>query len=98
MYARYELHFSAKIKLLSGQIQIITLFKNINEIKRRRCDKNIDKAMKITVKVYQISERFFVTFHPKYACKLEFADHLRIPLIGQPQSGIVLFSIITFHL
>ena len=28
---------------------------------------------------------------------MEFADHLWLPFVDQPQSDIVIFSIITFH-
>ena len=47
-----EPHFTERIKLLSNQIQMNTLFKNNYEIKRRICDKNIHKAMKIPVDIH----------------------------------------------
>ena len=72
---RKEPHF-LKIKLLSGQIKMNTLFKNTNERKIRRCDKNIHKAMKICVEIYQRIKQFFVTVQPKNACKMESVDHL----------------------
>ena len=31
--------------------------------------------MEITVNIYQITKKFFVTVQPKNECKLEFADH-----------------------
>ena len=48
-----EPHFPAERKLLSCQIQINTLFNNNYERKRRRCDKNIHKAILIPVNIYQ---------------------------------------------
>ena len=42
------------------------LFINNNERKRRRCDKNIHKAIQIPVDIYQINKSFFVTVQPKY--------------------------------
>ena len=39
-----------------------------------------------------------VTVQPKNAYKLEFADHLWLQFLDQPQYDIVLFVIITFHL
>ena len=69
------------------------LFKNIHERKRSICDKNIHKAMRIPVNVYQINKKFFVTAQPKQ-CKWEFADRLWIQFIGQPQYDIVVFAII----
>ena len=68
-------------KLLSIQIEINTLFKNINRRKRRICDKNIHTDMKIPAEIYQRNEKFFVTVKPKHACKLEFADHLWLPFL-----------------
>ena len=54
--------------------------------------------MQITVDIYQTNKKFFVTFQPKNACKLEFSDHLWLPFLDQPQSDIVVFAIITFQL
>ena len=59
------------------------LFKTKDEIKRRICDGNIHKAMRIPVDIHEINKRFTVTVQPKNACKLEFFD--------QPQSDIVVF-------
>ena len=39
-----------------------------------------------------------MTVHPKNACKLEFADHLWLPFINQPQSDVVFYARITFHI
>ena len=64
--SRYKPHFPAIIKLLSGTIkEMNTLFNNIKERKIRRRDKNIHKAMQITVDIYQRTEKFFVTVQPK---------------------------------
>ena len=51
--SRDKTHFPAKIKLLSSQIQINTLFKNNDEIRIRRCDTNIHKAIQIPVNIDQ---------------------------------------------
>ena len=75
-----------------------TLFKNINGRKISRCDKNIHKDVQIPVDIYQITKNFFVTVQPKNACKLEFADHLWLLFLYKPQSDIVVFIIITFHI
>ena len=53
-YPRDEPHFAAKIKLLSSQIQMNTLFNNKDEIKIRICDRNIHKSMWTPVVVYKI--------------------------------------------
>ena len=49
--SRDELHFPAKIKLLSSQIKTNMLINNINEIKISTCDKDIHKAMQIPVEI-----------------------------------------------
>ena len=53
-----------------------TLFKTNDEIKRRRCDKIIHKAMRITVDIHQTNKKFSITVQSNNACKLEFSDHL----------------------
>ena len=90
-YSIDEPHFLKKIKLLSIQIKINTLFKNINEQKRRRCDKDIHKAMQIPVNIYQRNKTFFATVQPKNACKLEITYHLWLPFLDQPWCDIVVF-------
>ena len=44
----------------------------------------------------------YIKFHcyssTKNACKLEFEDHLWLTFLDQPQSEIVVFAIITFHI
>ena len=53
--------------------------------------------MRITVDIYQITKKVFVAFQPKNSCRLEFADNLWLQFLHQPQSYIVVFAIITFH-
>ena len=69
-------HFFAKRKLLSSQNQMNTFLKDIYQIERRRCDRNLHNTMKIPVGIYQTTKRFFSTDQTNNACKLEFADHL----------------------
>ena len=64
-YSRDEPQFPVKWKLLSSQIQINTFFKNNDERIRRVCDRNIHKAVKIPVNVYQTNENLFVKVQPK---------------------------------
>ena len=75
-----------------------TLFNTNDERKRKICDKIIHKAMIIPVDIHQTNKKFSVTVQPKNACKLEFTYHLWLPFIHQPQSNIVVFAIITFHI
>ena len=75
-----------------------TLFNNDDEIKIRICDRNIHKAMQITVGFYQRNKKLFVTIQPTSAYKLEFIDHLWLPFLDQPQYDIVVFSIINCHI
>ena len=70
------------------------LFKTKDEIKRRRCDRKIHKAVRVPVVIHHRNKNFTVTVLPKNACKLEFVDHLWIPFLDQPQSDIVVFVII----
>ena len=74
------------------------MFNANDERKRRRRDKSIHKAMIITVKIYQTNKKFCVTFQPKNSCQLEFADHLWLPFIDQPQSDIVVVATTTFQI
>ena len=74
------------------------LFKTKDERKISRCDRNIHKAMRIPVDIHEWNKKFTVTVQPKNACKLEFLDHLWLPFLDQPQSDIVFFLIITFHI
>ena len=93
-----EPHFPQKIELISSQIQMNTLYKNNDEIKRRRFDKSIHKAMRIPVYIHQTNKTFAVTVQQKHACGLEFVDSLCIIFLDQPQSDIVVFVIITFQI
>ena len=54
--------------------------------------------MKIPVHIYQKNKSVSVIVQPKNACKLEFADHLWMPFLEQPQSYILVFAIIDFHI
>ena len=45
---------------------------------------NKHKALRITERICQNNDNFFVTVHPRNACKMEFADDLWFPFIGQP--------------
>ena len=96
--SRDEPHVPAKGKLLSLQMQMNKLFNNNDERKIIRCYRNIHKSMKIPYGIYQTNKKLFVTVQPKYACKLEFAYHLWLPFIYRPQSDIVKFAIINFHI
>ena len=75
-----------------------TLFKINYERKRSRCDKSIHKPMIFLVGIYQINKDFSATVQPKNECKSGFADHLWLPFLDQPQSDIVVFSIINFQI
>ena len=74
------------------------LFKTKDVRKGRKYDKKIHKSMIIPVDINEINKHFTVTVQPKNACKLEFVDHLWLPFIDQPQSDILVFEIITFHI
>ena len=41
--------------------------------------------MRIPDDIFQRNKKLFVTVHPKNACKLEFADHLWLTFLNQPQ-------------
>ena len=97
MDCRYEPCFTAKINLLSCQIQMNKLFKNNDRRKRDKYDRNIHKAMIIPVHIYQMNKKLFFMVH-KNACKWEFADNLQLQFIDQLQSDIVIISIVTFHI
>ena len=68
------------------------------EQKNRKYDTNIYKAVRIADGIFQTSNKLFVTFHPKNVCKLEFSDNLWLPFLDQPQSDVMVFSIITFQM
>ena len=59
-------------------------------------DKSIHKAMIFPVGINQTNKKLSVMVQPKNACKLEFADHLWLPVLDQSQSDIVFFSILIF--
>ena len=86
------------IKKKSGQIKMNMLFKNNYVGKIGLFDRKIHKAMIIPVEIHERNKKFTVTFHPQNACRLEFADHLWLPFLDQPQSDIVVFAVITFQI
>ena len=85
-------------KLISSQIKIDMLFKAKDVRKGRICDRKIHKDMKIPVDIHERNKKFIVTVQPKNACKLEFVDNLLLPFLDQPQSHIVVFSVISFQI
>ena len=54
--------------------------------------------MIISVEICQTNKNFSVTVQRKNACKLEFVDHWWLQFLDQPQSEIVVFSIINFQI
>ena len=84
-----EPHFPIKRILISSRIQMNKLFKNNDKIKISICDKSIHKAIRITVDIHQTNKRLFVKVQPKNTC---------LPFLDLPQSDIIAFSIITFHI
>ena len=74
------------------------MFKNSNEIKINKCDRSIHKATGILVYIRQTNNKFSVLVQPKNACKLEFSYYVWLPFLYQPQSDIVLFAMINFHI
>ena len=57
------------------------LFKTKNERKISICDKDTHKARNIPVDIHQTNKRLYVIVQSKYACKLELADNLWLPVI-----------------
>ena len=60
-----EPHFSNKKQLLSSQIQMNMLFKTKDEIKIRRCDRNIHKAMIIPVDIHETNKKLLLQFNQR---------------------------------
>ena len=85
-------------KTISSRIQMNILFNTKDERNRKRCDRNIHKSMRITVDNHETKKNSTVTVQQNNACKLEFADHLWLPYLDQPQSDIVVFANITFQI
>ena len=54
--------------------------------------------MRVPVDIHETNKMFATTVQPKNVCRLEFADHLWLPFLDQPQSDIVFFEIITFQI
>ena len=59
---------------------------------------NKHKPMIIPDLICQNNNKLFVMINLRNTCKLEFADHLWIPSMDQPQSDVVVFAIIYFHI
>ena len=59
---------------------------------------NEHKVMRILYSICQTNIKLLVTVNPRNAYKLEFYYHLCIPFTYQPQTYVVVFSIITFHI
>ena len=83
---------------ISIQIQMNMLFQTKDERKIRISDSNIHKAMGIPVDIHETNENLTVIVQQQNACKLEFADHLWLPFIEQPQFDIIVFAIINFKI
>ena len=54
-----------------------TLFNNDDEIKIRICDRNIHKAMQITVGFYQRNKKLFVTIQPECMATIYLSNSVR---------------------
>ena len=54
--------------------------------------------MRIPVDFHNNKKTFSVTVQQKNAWKLEFADHLWLPFIYQPQQDIVVFAMNSFQI
>ena len=65
---------------------------------KSRCDISIHKDMRISIYIHKKNKNYSVTVQQKKHVNCHFADYLWIPLIDQPQSDIVVFKIITFHI
>ena len=72
--------------MISSQIEINMLYNTKYEIKISRYDINIHKAIIIPAYIHKINKKFTVTVQPNNSCELEFADHLWLPFLDQPQS------------
>ena len=59
---------------------------------------NKQKYMRIPDHICKNNKHLFVTVNTRSACKLEFSDHLWLPFIDQPQSDVVVFAMIYFHI
>ena len=60
-----ELYFPEKRKSISCEIEMITMFKKHNGTKRRKCNMNTHKAIRISYGNSQTNNRLFVTVNTK---------------------------------
>ena len=60
-----EPHLPNKKQLISSQIKMYMLFKTKDVRKRRKFDRKIHKAVRITVDINEKNKRFTVTVQPK---------------------------------
>ena len=72
--SRNEPHFPEKIKSLSSQIQMNTLFENNDERKRSICDRNIHKAMQIPVNIIKKNKISLLHFNQKTHVNFNFQN------------------------
>ena len=66
--------------------------------KIRKLNKNKHKAVIIPDRIFQTNKKLFVMVNRRYACKLEFDNHLLLTFLYQPQSDVVVFAIIYFRI
>ena len=74
------------------------MFKRNNATKRRKLNMNEYKAMRIPDRICKNNKKLFVTVNTQNACKLGFSDRSWLPSLNQPQSDVVVFEIISFHI
>ena len=74
------------------------MFKNNNATKKGKLNMNIDKTMRISDGSPHNNKKLYVTVNTKPSCKLEFLDHLWLPFIGQPQSDVIVFAMISLYI
>ena len=74
-----EPHFTPKNKLMSSPIQINTLFKTDDKRKRRRCDKIIHKAIRVTAEIHKTNKNSVLQsnqkMHVNWNLRIIFGDH-----------------------
>ena len=59
---------------------------------------NIHKAMRIPDGIFQTNHNSFLKVNQKGKYKLNFGYYLWLPYLDQPQSDVVVFAIIYFHI
>ena len=73
------------------------MFNKNNVRKRSKLHINKRKSMRIPDRICRNNNKLFVIVNPRNVCKLVFADHLWLPFHDQPQSDVVVVSIIYFR-